>query len=251
MEQFSLEKYLENPSRKITTRYGNREVRIICTDRKAKLPIVALMVDMDGNEYVTYHTTNGWCNEEEKYSDKRDLFFADEEETSQSIEIPFGAFDSEFIKDEYLVPEGCKARIEGNKVIIVKIHKEELTEFEKEVNRIVTAFSATHAYMDKNEIHHYSKGLLDLARKELQPEIDKEIDKAYKNIDTIVYDNGYKQGQYEIMEDLPKWKKAKKDEELDCHVAIQQDDRVVLSDFVQKDEYYITLDILKTLPKEE
>jgi hypothetical protein len=209
MKQFNLSEWLKDKSRKVTTRLGNREVRIICWDRKDNnnRPIITLMIDPDGNEYTTFHTKNGWCDEKEKYIDKRDLFFADEEG--------------------------------------------ELTEFEKELNRIVTAFSATHAYMDEIEIHHYSKGLLDLAREELQPEIDKEIDKAYKNIDTIVYDNGYKQGQYEIMEDLPKWKKAEKDEELDCHVAIQQDGKVVLSDFVQKDEYYITLDVLKTLPKEE
>lgn len=80
MEQFNLDTWLKDKSRKVTTRYGNRKVRIICTDRKAKLPIVALIVDMDGNEYVTYHTKNGWCDEQEKYIDKRDLFFADEEE---------------------------------------------------------------------------------------------------------------------------------------------------------------------------
>ena len=33
MKQFSLEKWLENPSRKVVTRRGN-PVRIICTDRK-------------------------------------------------------------------------------------------------------------------------------------------------------------------------------------------------------------------------
>lgn len=86
MERFSLEKYLKNPSRKITTRLGNRKVRIICTDRKAKLPIVTLMTDQDGNEYVTYHTKNGWCDEGEKYIDKRDLFFADDEEELTEFE---------------------------------------------------------------------------------------------------------------------------------------------------------------------
>ena len=87
MEQFNLEKYLENPNRKITTRYGDREVRIICTDRKGKRPIVALMVDMDdGSEYITSHSINGWIDDEEKYPDKRDLFFADEEEELSEFE---------------------------------------------------------------------------------------------------------------------------------------------------------------------
>jgi len=94
--------------------------------------------------------------------------------------------------------------------------KEGLTEFEKCVQNIL---NEPH-FQDIEAVKQFSKTLLDLARKE-------------------------------ISKSLPKWKKAKKNEELDCHVAIQQDDRVVLSDFVQKDEYYITLDALKKLPKEE
>ena len=43
MEQFSLEKYLANPSRKVVTRDGRR-VRIICTDRRdLNFPIVTLI----------------------------------------------------------------------------------------------------------------------------------------------------------------------------------------------------------------
>ena len=198
MEQFSLEKYLENPNRKITTRYGNREVRIICTDRKAKLPIVALMVDMDGNEYVTYHTKNGWCSAEEKYPDKRDLFFADEEE--------------------------------------------ELTEFDYAVLSIISDHNS-HTDSIEAFAKRSSKKLLDLAR--------KEILKEFRCREEQFYRDGFEKGTENALKSLPKWKKAKKDEELDCHVAIQQDDRVVLSDFVQKDEYYITLDVLKRLPKEE
>ena len=89
---------------------------------------------------------------------------------------------------------------------------EKLTEFEKELNRIVISFSDAHAYMDETEIHHYSKGFLDLARKELQPEFDKELDKAYKTQDNVVYLNGYAQGKQDALkaalESLPKWKKA-------------------------------------------
>lgn len=180
MEQFNLDKWLKDKSRKVTTRLGNREVRIICWDRKnnSNRPVITLMIDPDGNEYTTFHTKNGFVDEKEKYIDKRDLFFAEEEE--------------------------------------------ELTEFEKAMINIV--FKYKYWSNSKDEVKQYikkdSKPLLDLAIKE-------------------------------ILKDLPKWKKAEKDEELDCHVAIQQDGMVVLSDFVQKDEYYITLDVLKRLPKEE
>ena len=44
MEQFSLEKYLANPSRKVVTRDG-RNARIICTDRKdLDFPIMIIKV---------------------------------------------------------------------------------------------------------------------------------------------------------------------------------------------------------------
>ena len=36
----------------------------------------------------------------------------------ETIEIPFGAFDSELKGWEYTIPEGMKARIEGNKIIL-------------------------------------------------------------------------------------------------------------------------------------
>ena len=42
MEQFSIEKYLKNPNRQIVTRDG-RIVRILCTDRMGRWPIVALI----------------------------------------------------------------------------------------------------------------------------------------------------------------------------------------------------------------
>ena len=82
MEQFSLDTWLQDKSRKVTTRLGNREVRIICWDRKSNnnRPIITLMIDPDGNEYTTFHTKNGFVDETEKYIDKRDLFFADEED---------------------------------------------------------------------------------------------------------------------------------------------------------------------------
>ena len=60
MEQFSLEKYLANPSRKVVTREG-RDVRIICTDAKlAFCPIIAL-IEGDGgkSEYLINYKEDG------------------------------------------------------------------------------------------------------------------------------------------------------------------------------------------------
>ena len=77
MEQFSLEKYLANPSRKVVTRNG-RNARIVCTDRKYEnYPIVALVKLSDNTtEDVWTYTKDGEL-EAENLS-KWDLFFAPE-----------------------------------------------------------------------------------------------------------------------------------------------------------------------------
>lgn len=77
MEQFSLEKYLENPNRKIVTRDGN-DARIICTDRVAVQPIIALVQTKDRESLYTY-TTNGKYDVAETATDL-DLFFAQKKE---------------------------------------------------------------------------------------------------------------------------------------------------------------------------
>ena len=51
MEQFNLNEYIANPSRKVLTRDG-RPVRIICTDAKRRYSIVALVEFDDGKDYI-------------------------------------------------------------------------------------------------------------------------------------------------------------------------------------------------------
>ena len=77
MEQFSLEKYLANPSRKVVTKSG-RDARIICTDmRCSPYPIIALVEKDSGvGEVTTYYTKDGKFNIND-FTDL-DLFFAPE-----------------------------------------------------------------------------------------------------------------------------------------------------------------------------
>ena len=78
MEQFSLEKYLANPSREVVTRDG-RDARIICTDMNCEnYPIVALVQICDKyyTERVNTYTKDGRLDIERPYRD--DLFFAPE-----------------------------------------------------------------------------------------------------------------------------------------------------------------------------
>ena len=77
MEQFSLEKYLANPSRKVVTRDG-RKARILCTDRKGDYPIIALVENCDSiDESVCSYDKNGIFYTS-GISDNNDLFFAPE-----------------------------------------------------------------------------------------------------------------------------------------------------------------------------
>ncbi len=73
MEEFSLEKYLKNPNRKIVTRDG-KSVRIVCTDRECMdFPIVALIKFKDWEGVCMFSTYGQCCDSKD---DELDLFFA-------------------------------------------------------------------------------------------------------------------------------------------------------------------------------
>ena len=75
MEQFNLEKYLENPNRKVVTRDG-RSVRIICTNRlDENYPVIALLNNEDSEKCHSY-TKFGKFNSYQALDCELDLFFA-------------------------------------------------------------------------------------------------------------------------------------------------------------------------------
>ena len=79
MEQFSLEKYLANPSRKVVTRDGC-PVRILCTDRISyNVEIVGLIMNDNGMESIFTWTQQG--KEYVNSDTSNDLFFAPEKQT--------------------------------------------------------------------------------------------------------------------------------------------------------------------------
>ena len=76
MEQFSLEKYLANPSRKLVTRDGC-PVRILCTDKKSyNEQIVGLIMGDNGMEFISTWTQQG--KQYVNTDTPNDLFFAPE-----------------------------------------------------------------------------------------------------------------------------------------------------------------------------
>ena len=80
MEQFSLEKFLENPNRKVVTRDG-RSARIICTNRwDESFPVIAL-VNNEDSELCFSYTTIGKSYIDQDRDYKLDLFFAPEKKS--------------------------------------------------------------------------------------------------------------------------------------------------------------------------
>ena len=77
MEQFSLEKYLANPSRKVVTGDG-RKVKILCTNRKGAYPIVALVENHDSNTEDVYSYRENGLYSLYSLSEENNLFFAPE-----------------------------------------------------------------------------------------------------------------------------------------------------------------------------
>lgn len=122
MKQFNLQEYLKNPNKKIITRDGN-DARIICTDRVAVQPIVALVQTKDRESLFTY-TTNGKYDVAETATDL-DLFFVTEKKEGwmnlyKSCKKIIGGF-------VYNSEEAAKGEIAENKLYIatIKIEWEE------------------------------------------------------------------------------------------------------------------------------
>lgn len=154
---FNLEKWLKDKSRKVVTRDG-RSVRIICIDRKGKSGNIVGLVGED--ESLIYVWNNNGihivsCMEE------NDLFFADEEE--KTID------DTEINSLAYLTELGYTC--------IPPKKEEELTEFEKAIRNILVRYISNVDDFPAT-IKNEAKSLLDLARKELEPKLDKKTQRG-------------------------------------------------------------------------
>lgn len=100
MEQFSLQEYLKNPSRRVVTGDG-RKVKILCTNRKSLYPIVALVENHDSdNESVCSYREDGLYSMFSQ-SEENNLFFAPEKHVgwinifhSKDASVGTGIFNS-------------------------------------------------------------------------------------------------------------------------------------------------------------
>lgn len=91
---------------------------------------------------------------------------------------------------------------------VTKESDKELTEFEEEFLAIVDSWchGDGRVYKECNkQALKDARLLISIARKQLQPEFDAEIEKAYKNQDEVVYNRGYDNGYNEAIEDACEW----------------------------------------------
>lgn len=205
MKQFNLSEYLKNPNRKLVTRDG-RPARILDYNLKGYKTICVAVDDKTQESVITVDEVGHSLRDEYRWHESKfDLFFADDEEQPQSIEIPFGSKDSEFIRDEYFIPDGCEARIEGNKVIIEKVQKDELTKFEKAIYQYICIFvnACEGEIPDDKELKPIVKGIA----KDLRDLAINEFEKEDWRTPLRTYKNGYEQCKQDVLKRLPKWKK--------------------------------------------
>lgn len=77
MEQFSLEEYLTNPSKKVVTREG-KPAKILYTDARGEYPVIALVEHYQETFDIAFSFTKDgkWCTD--GTNSNKDLFFAPE-----------------------------------------------------------------------------------------------------------------------------------------------------------------------------
>ena len=121
MEQFSLEKYLANPSRKVVTRDG-RKARIICTDAMGDYPLIALVEALDSTAEQAYSFTSKGSYYTSITSDN-DLFFAPEKHEGW-VSIYRRVINDGYFTDGIFDSEE-KAKERGGSIATVKIEWEE------------------------------------------------------------------------------------------------------------------------------
>ena len=110
MKQFSLEEYLENPSKRIVTRDG-RNVRIICTDfDNPDYPIIG---GIKGSIWPCSFATNGLLVKGNEHPD--DLFFASKKhegwinlyKTAQDYIFPSYIYQTKEDAEKYGIDNDC------------------------------------------------------------------------------------------------------------------------------------------------
>ena len=96
-----------------------------------------------------------------------------------------------------------EGHIESENDLFFADEEKQLTEFEKVLKEVIEDVK-NGDYIEEESFDFWKSRLLDLAKKELQPEFDKEMDKMLAETDKVVY----QKGQQDALKELPKWKRS-------------------------------------------
>ena len=128
--------------------------------------------------------------------------------------------------------------------------EQELTEFEEAVRACAFGKLTNKEEGETKEeyVKRWAAELLALARKELQSEIDAEVEKAYKNADRMQYEKG----KEDALKDSPTWKKCEdgNTDRLELEALCREAGSPIEIAF-RANGYRIFLSDLEKLPKEE
>lgn len=200
---------IESGEYKVETKDG-REVRIVCWDVNNSYSsvhdnILALVKSESGVEHALFYAQNGYCLSDSSRVGRKDLFLV----TPEPELTPLEDLLSTYLKNDFEYFSTKKWD-------------------EKKWNEVMRIQAAE---------------LLSIARKQLQPEIDAEIEKAYKTADEVQY----RKGREEALKDLPRWKK----------VGLNTGQTTLVigytgeEDKLYRNGYVISLSDLEKLPKED
>ena len=125
--------------------------------------------------------------------------------------IPIVGLVGKFEMPYVYTTNGKDASDRGNSVndllIITSEPEPELSGFKKRLFEI-RHIAKRDMYSDEEwqTLRGEAAELLELARKELEPEVLERLEAAYKNQDEVVYENGKRDGKAEALKDLPRWR---------------------------------------------
>lgn len=289
---------IESGEYKVETKAGC-PVRIVCWDMACELPILGLVLlnDEKVEEIAVGFTNEGTNLLGEPLYDK--LFIVTPEEELSEFEKELESFYNrhlqvctydnqgtvednlhywadrlleiardEIVKRGYVIKKKFfhnavkKVDLEVMKDVSESIDKIILTPFEQSLKD--RFFFGEFAIPD-SEIKEIAAELLPLARKQLQPEIDAAIEKAYKNADEVQYKKGwedaidnhrealhaeYEKGRAEALKDLPRWKKIGRGNNYLSETKFTINGRYLEMNDVSNDVYEVALSKLEKLQKD-
>ena len=209
MQQFNLEEWLKDKSRKICTRDG-RIVEILKVDAKGNHPIIGIYQFSDTEDMESSWRIDGKKAENEVSI--LDLFFADEEKCNKIINELKSYLKStpkEQVEKDWKEIQDWYAQHFTNEK---HNEEEELTEFDYAVLSIISDHNS-HTDSIESFAKRSSKKLLDLARKEIEDEANESLFRMFGDRRRYA-DNDPRLGLQSLYNDLKNFDMTQEEKEL-------------------------------------